>query len=191
MIHRRNDVCTSLWIANEFDIRLSLSIEWLTGLCNGVMVEGEITMNLKRNIRWNVGHTERLNSWNRQWKWLNEFLKTRSGNRWGGWRWSWERWLRGKDVLGRSSESCLLSWLSKERRTERLLKSLWAVPEDAWCMEVGYWPMEKEHESMLGRTEMRMVWWMSSSSLREKKTIVKRRDGMGKEAILVFLRESG
>ena len=32
------------------------------------------------------------------------------------------------------------------------------------------WPMKKGHESMLERTEMRMVRWMCGTSLREKKS---------------------
>ena len=40
-----------------------------------------------------------------------------------------------------SSESCLSSWLSKERRSNWKVKSMGAVSEAAWCMEVrhGQW----------------------------------------------------
>ena len=43
------------------------------------------------------------------------------------------------------------------------------------------WPMNKEHQSMLKRTEMRMVRWMCGTSLKEKKTSSELRDRMGKE----------
>ena len=46
------------------------------------------------------------------------------------------------------------------------------------CMMYGSetWPMKKEHESMLERTEMQMVGWMYGNSLREEKTSVELRE---------------
>ena len=43
--------------------------------------------------------------------------------------------------------------------------------------------MKKGHESMLERTEIRMVRWMCGTSLREEKTSDELRDRMGVEAI--------
>ena len=43
--------------------------------------------------------------------------------------------------------------------------------------------MKEGHESMVERTEMRMVKWMCGTSLREKKTSVELRDRMGIETI--------
>ena len=73
-------------------------IEWLTDLCNDIMgSEGKTPTDWKRSscgaslqpwvkvIHWNVDHTERLNSWNRQGKWSSEFKNAKRSGR--TWRW--------------------------------------------------------------------------------------------------------
>ena len=43
------------------------------------------------------------------------------------------------------------------------------------------WPMKKEHEAMLERTEMRMIRWMCGVTLRDRQTSSELRERMGVE----------
>jgi hypothetical protein len=60
------------------------------------------------------------------------------------------------------------------------------------CMVYGseVWPMKKEHEAVLERTEMRMIRWMCGASLRDKLTSAELREKMGVKAIGVVVRRN-
>ena len=60
------------------------------------------------------------------------------------------------------------------------------------CMLYGSetWPMKKEHEAMLERTEMRMIRWMCGVTLRDRQTSSELRERMGVDPVSEVIRRN-